>query len=88
MTANKYLRNWLSSTAKLILATAVFGFMFSGHLTWVGATEIVIASAALGGISSAVWAPTFSWADEQRLGSRWSLSWRALISWVGRRVYR
>jgi hypothetical protein len=58
MIANKHLRTWLSATAKLILATAVCGFMFNGHLTWLGASEIVVASAALGGISTAVWART------------------------------
>jgi hypothetical protein len=58
MTPTKHLRTWLSSTAKLILATAVFGFMFHGHLTWLGAGEIVIASVALGGVSAAVWART------------------------------
>jgi hypothetical protein len=56
MTANKYLRYWVATTAKLILATAIYGVIFHGHSTWLGAGGILVVSAALGGMFTAVWA--------------------------------
>lgn len=56
MTANKSLRSWIATTAKLILATAVYGAIFNGHFTWLGAGGIVVFSAGLGGMFTAVWA--------------------------------
>jgi hypothetical protein len=56
MTTNKPLRYWLATTAKLILATAIYGAIFHGHVTWLGAGGILVVSAALGGVLTAVWA--------------------------------
>jgi hypothetical protein len=56
VTANRHFRYWLGTTAKLILATAVYGVILHGHVTWLGASGILVVSAALGGVLTAVWA--------------------------------